>query len=82
MVPAPAEVSEPRIARRTSVAFPQFNAMKHQRLVEKHAAALGVPSLTVTFATFYGPVTRQSVTDNQPIRCMTRIRKSAARWPK
>jgi sulfonate transport system substrate-binding protein len=55
VVPARAEVSELRIAQQTSVAFLQFNVMKHQRLVEKHAAALGVPNLTVTFATFNGP---------------------------
>src|SRR3954471_13165974 len=52
---ARAEVSELRIAQQTSVAFLQFNVMKHQRLVEKHAAALGVPNLSVTFATFNGP---------------------------
>jgi NitT/TauT family transport system substrate-binding protein len=55
IVPARAEVSELRIAQQTSVAFLQFNVMKHQRLVEKHAAAFGVPNLTVTFATFNGP---------------------------
>ena len=52
---AHAEVAELRIAQQTSVAFLQFNAMKHQGLVEKHAAALGVPNLKVTFATFNGP---------------------------
>ena len=55
IAPARAEVSELRIAQQTSVAFLQFNVMKHQKLVEKHAAALGVPNLTVTFATFNGP---------------------------
>ena len=53
--PLRAEVSELRIAQQTSVAFLQFNVMKHQRLIEKHAAALGVPGLKVTFATFNGP---------------------------
>ena len=55
VAPARAEVSELRIAQQTSVAFLQFNVMKHQKLVEKHAAALGVAGLTVTFATFNGP---------------------------
>src|SRR5471030_2925438 len=52
---AHAEVSEVRFAQQTSVAFLQFNVMKHQGLVEKHAAALGIPDLKVTFATFNGP---------------------------
>ena len=53
-LPARAETSEVRIAQQTSVAFLQFNVMKHLGLVEKHAAALGVPGVTVTFATFNG----------------------------
>ena len=53
--PAHAEVSEVRIAQQTSVAFLQFNVMKHRGLLEKHAAALGVPDLKVTYATFNGP---------------------------
>ena len=53
--PSHAEVTELRIAQQTSVAFLQFNVMKHQGLLEKHAAALGVPGLKVTFATFNGP---------------------------
>ncbi len=52
---AMAEVNEVRIAQQTSIAFLQFNVMKHQSLIEKHAAALGVPDLKVTFATFNGP---------------------------
>lgn len=52
---AHAEVTELRIAQQTSVAFLQFNVMKHQGLLEKHAAALGVPDLKVTYATFNGP---------------------------
>ena len=53
--PTRAEVTELRIAQQTSVAFLQFNVMKHQKLLEKHAAALGVPNLKVTYATFNGP---------------------------
>ncbi len=53
-LPARAEVTEVRIAQQTSTAFLQFNVMKHQGLIEKHAAALGVPGVKVTFATFNG----------------------------
>lgn len=53
--PAWAEVTEVRIAQQTSIAFLQFNVMKHRNLLEKHAAALGVPNLKVAFATFNGP---------------------------
>lgn len=52
---AHAEVSELRIAQQTSIAFLQFNVMKHQKLLEKHAAALGIPDLKVSYATFNGP---------------------------
>jgi NitT/TauT family transport system substrate-binding protein len=54
-LPARAETNEVRIAQQTSIAFLQFNVMKHQGLIEKHAAALGVPGVKVTFATFNGP---------------------------
>lgn len=54
-LPARAETTELRIAQQTSIAFLQFNVMKHQNLIEKHAAALGVPGVKVTFATFNGP---------------------------
>ena len=52
---ARAEVAEIRIAQQTSVAFLQFNVMKHRGLLEQHAAALGFPGLKVTFVTFNGP---------------------------
>jgi NitT/TauT family transport system substrate-binding protein len=54
MPPARAETTEVRIAQQTSTAFLQFNVMKHQGLIEKHAAALGVPNVKVSFATFNG----------------------------
>ena len=53
--PALAETTDVRIAQQTSIAFLQFNVMKHQALIEKHAAALGVPDVKVSFATFNGP---------------------------
>jgi hypothetical protein len=40
---ARAEVTEVRIAQQTSTAFLQFNVMKPQALIEKYAAALGLP---------------------------------------
>ena len=54
-LPAMAETTEVRIAQQTSIAFLQFNVMKHQGLIEKHAAALGLPDVKATFATFNGP---------------------------
>ncbi len=53
-IPARAEVAEIRIAQQTSIAFLQFNVMKHRGLIEKHAKALGLPEVKVTFATFNG----------------------------
>ena len=53
-VSAHAETTEVRIAQQTSTAFLQFNVMKHQGLIEKHAAALGVPGVKVSFAVFNG----------------------------
>ncbi len=52
---ARAEVSEIRFAQQFSLAFLQFNVMKHQQLLEKHAAALGIANLKVSWATFNGP---------------------------
>lgn len=54
-LPAYAETTDVRIAQQTSIAFLQFNVMKHQWPIEKHAAALGVPGVKVTFASFNGP---------------------------
>jgi len=50
-----AEVSEVRFAQQFSMGYLQFNVMAHQKLLEKHAAALGVPNLTVSWRTFNGP---------------------------
>jgi NitT/TauT family transport system substrate-binding protein len=54
ITPARAEVAELRIAQQTTIAFLQFNVMRHQHLVEKHAASLGVPDLRVSYETFNG----------------------------
>jgi len=53
--PARAEVAEVRFAQQFSLAFLQFNVMKHQSLLEKHATALGVANLKVSWNTFNGP---------------------------
>jgi len=50
-----AEVSEVRFAQQFSMGYLQYNVMKHQNLLEKHAALLGVPNLKVTWAVFNGP---------------------------
>jgi NitT/TauT family transport system substrate-binding protein len=47
-----AETNEVRIAEQFSLAFLQMNVMKTQKLVEKHAALLGMPNLKVTFQQF------------------------------
>jgi len=39
---APASAQELRIARQFSMGYLQFNVMEHEKLLEKHAAALGL----------------------------------------
>ena len=53
--PAAAQVPEVRLARQFSMGYLQFNVMEHQRLIEKHASALGVPNVKVSWLTFNGP---------------------------
>jgi NitT/TauT family transport system substrate-binding protein len=53
--PARAAVPEIRFARQYSMGYLQFNVMEHQNLVEKHAAALGLPEVKVSWVTFNGP---------------------------
>ncbi|HTP81994.1 MAG TPA: ABC transporter substrate-binding protein [Alphaproteobacteria bacterium] len=53
--PAAAETHEIRLAKQFSMGYVQFNVLEHQKLIEKHAAALGIPDLKVTWATFNGP---------------------------
>jgi len=54
-VPARAEAPEIRLARQYSMGYLQFNVMEHEKLIEKHAAALGVADLKVSWHTFNGP---------------------------
>ena len=52
---AHAEVPEVRIARQFSMGYLQFNVIEHERLIQKHAAALGIPEVKVTAFRFNGP---------------------------
>lgn len=53
--PARAEVGEIRFAQQFSMGYLQFNVMKHQSLLAKHLAALGLPEVKVNWVTFSGP---------------------------
>jgi len=54
-VPARAEVPEVRIARQYSMGYLQFNVIEHEKLIQKHAALLGIPEVKVTAFRFNGP---------------------------
>jgi NitT/TauT family transport system substrate-binding protein len=53
--PATAEVPEIRLAEQFSMGYLQLNVMQHQKLIEKHAAALGIPNAKVSWFKFNGP---------------------------
>lgn len=53
--PAAAQTTEIRLARQFSMGYLQFNVMEHEQLIEKHARALGIPDVRVTWSTFNGP---------------------------
>src|SRR4051794_41842630 len=50
-----ASAQEVRIARQFSMGYLQFNVMEHEKLLEKHAAALGLKDVKISWATFNGP---------------------------
>jgi NitT/TauT family transport system substrate-binding protein len=52
---APASAQEIRIARQFSMGYLQFNVMEHEKLLEKHGAALGLKDVKITWSTFNGP---------------------------
>jgi NitT/TauT family transport system substrate-binding protein len=52
---ATAQVPEIKLARQFSMGYLQFNVMEHSNLIEKHARALGLPDVKVSWATFNGP---------------------------
>jgi len=47
--------AEIRLARQYSMGYLQFNVMEHQQLIEKHARALGIPDIRVSWITLNGP---------------------------
>ena len=49
------EASEIRLAKQFSMGYVQFNVLEHEKLIEKHARALGLGDVKVTWATFNGP---------------------------
>ena len=53
--PLTAQTQEIRIARQFSMGYLQFNVMEHDKLLEKHAAALGLKDVKIVWATFNGP---------------------------
>jgi NitT/TauT family transport system substrate-binding protein len=50
-----AEVPEVRIARQFSMGYLQLNVMDHEHLIQKHAAALGIPEVKVATVKVNGP---------------------------
>src|SRR5689334_24478302 len=54
-VPLAAQAQEIRLARQFSMGYLQFNVMEHDRLLEKHAAALGLKDVKIVWSTFNGP---------------------------
>jgi ABC-type nitrate/sulfonate/bicarbonate transport system substrate-binding protein len=50
-----ADTQEIRFAKQTSMGYVQFNILERQKLLEKHAKALGLGELKVTWVTFSGP---------------------------
>src|SRR5262245_25242220 len=52
---ASAQVPEIRLARQYSMGYLQLNAMDHHKLIEKHAKALGIPEVKVSWHVFNGP---------------------------
>ncbi|HKS86292.1 MAG TPA: ABC transporter substrate-binding protein [Pseudolabrys sp.] len=52
---APVSAAEIRLARQFSMGYLQLNVMEHQQLIEKHARALGLNDVKVSWFTFNGP---------------------------
>jgi NitT/TauT family transport system substrate-binding protein len=51
----PASAQEIRLAQQFSMGYLQLNVMEHQKLIEKHAAELGLPNAKVSWFKFNGP---------------------------
>jgi NitT/TauT family transport system substrate-binding protein len=52
---ARAETQEIRLAKQFSMGYVQFNILERQHLIERHAKALGLGDIKVTWSTFSGP---------------------------
>jgi ABC-type nitrate/sulfonate/bicarbonate transport system substrate-binding protein len=52
---ARAETGEIRFAKQFSMGYVQFDVIENHHLIEKHASALGLPNVKVTWAVFNGP---------------------------
>src|SRR4051812_47862903 len=52
---ARARTPEVRIARQFSMGYLQFNVIDHEKLIQKHAAKLGIPDVKVSLLRFNGP---------------------------
>ncbi len=52
---ARAQVPEVRFAQQFSMGYLQFDVMRHRGLLQKHAAALGIPEVKVNYVVFNGP---------------------------
>ena len=50
-----AQIPEIRFARQFSMGYLQFNIIEREKLLEKHAKALGIPEIKVSWSTFNGP---------------------------
>jgi NitT/TauT family transport system substrate-binding protein len=55
VVSARAQTPEIRLARQYSMGYLQLNVMEHEKLIEKHAQALGIPAVKVSWITLSGP---------------------------
>jgi NitT/TauT family transport system substrate-binding protein len=49
------QVPEIRFAQQFSMGYLQFDVMRHRDLLRKHAAALGIPEVKVSYIVFNGP---------------------------
>lgn len=55
VTPALAADNEIRLAEQFSMGYLQLNVMQHEKLIEKHAKALGIPDAKVSWFKFNGP---------------------------
>jgi NitT/TauT family transport system substrate-binding protein len=74
---ARAEVPEVRIARQFSMGYLQLNVLDHEKLIQKHAAELGIPEVKVTTFKFNGPAAMNSGSPQGMLTIWSRTRGSA-----